>query len=194
VYLDSTDATHINKIITNDLVNSECLVLMQTKRVLERPWVLMELCVALRLGLPIVCVNVTGLGYEFAGVKNYLGSLEAELDARNPGAAGELRTLLENQDPDFPGEPITSIEHLSAKLIDTIPAIIAIPFDPQGSDHHLSAVASEVVGRWKARKGDDDKPAGGSRHGSSPGSLLPPSRSISTSFMHRVSRISPSSA
>jgi len=145
-------STQISQIIKTGLEKSNVLVLLQTKRVLERPWVLLELCTALRQEIPIVCVQIKGLGYDFGETKVYLENLEVELERRNPGALKELTEQLNLQaeargdEPDDP-RAINSVSKLSQKLAKEIPAIISIPFDPEGSEAHLTAVAREVVMR-----------------------------------------------
>ncbi len=50
MFLDATDAENINSILSEGLARSRALVLLQTKGVLTRPFVLLELFEALRLG------------------------------------------------------------------------------------------------------------------------------------------------
>ena len=130
VFLDATDAIALHDILSESLARSEALVLLLTKSVLERPWVLMEVYMALRLKLPLLCVHVVGGGYDFASASHYLNNLEAELEQRDKGALGELRTQLEQR-----GQ---SLHDLQTTLAAAIPSVIAIPFDPgTGDEEHL---------------------------------------------------------
>ena len=78
VFLDATDAISLRTIL-HSLGRSEALLLVLTESVLYRPWVLLEVYEAIRLKLPIMCVNVAGGGYRFDGVSSYLANLESEL-------------------------------------------------------------------------------------------------------------------
>ena len=40
-----------------------------------------------------------------------------------------------------------TVAQLGERLAAIIPSIIAVPFDPEGSEHHLDAVAREVMAR-----------------------------------------------
>ena len=63
------------------MVNSEVLVLLQSARVLERPWCLIELATALDEGIPIMCVSLTTgqAAYDFEQAASLPGNLESEL-------------------------------------------------------------------------------------------------------------------
>ena len=57
VFLDSSDLTDL-RMLYEQVHQSDVLVLLQTKGVLTRPWVILELYTALTNNVPIVCVNV----------------------------------------------------------------------------------------------------------------------------------------
>ena len=40
--------------------NSDCLVIVQSSHVLQRPWCLLEVYEAVRLGIPLLTVNIEG--------------------------------------------------------------------------------------------------------------------------------------
>ena len=58
-FLDSDDLKDLSQ-LTKHVRDSEVLVLVQTKSVLTRPWVLIELVTAVRAGIPIVGVSLDG--------------------------------------------------------------------------------------------------------------------------------------
>jgi hypothetical protein len=60
---------------------SACLVLVQTRRVLERPWCIIEMLTAMQAGIPIVCVVPVGqLASEYT-------HLRQESNPQSPGLA-----------------------------------------------------------------------------------------------------------
>lgn len=140
VFLDATDATDLKGILCS-LHRSRALLLVLSARVLERPWVLLEVYEALTLNLPIVCVNIAGGGYAFDKAAAYLANIETELERRDPSAMRELREKLCKRG--------VSLADLQARLSARIPSIIAVPFDPANScsEHHLQAVAHELIDR-----------------------------------------------
>lgn len=140
VFLDATDATDLKGILCS-LHRSRALLLVLSARVLERPWVLLEVYEALTLNLPIVCVNIAGGGYAFDKAAAYLANIETELEQRDPSAMHELREKLCKRG--------VSLADLQARLSARIPSIIAVPFDPANScsEHHLQAVAHELIDR-----------------------------------------------
>lgn len=140
VFLDASDATDLSKILAS-LATSEALVLCLTKRVLERPWVLVELHEAIVRKKPILCVHVVGGGYEFATATRYLANLEMELGRSDSDALANLRTLLKPSN--------VTVSELQALLAATIPSLIALPFDPTAADEHhlMRGFISELLKR-----------------------------------------------
>jgi len=161
VFLDVTDATDLSGILTH-LASSRALLL--SKRVLERPWVLLELDEASRRGLPIVCVRLEGSGYDFAAAKEYLNDLENQLSQCDPAALAELTQRLDElrrSAPESPAE-LFSLSALQSRLAATLPNLIAISFDAaHGGEHHVRGVAREVADRVK-RVGNSAARAGSS--------------------------------
>ena len=114
-------------------------VLLQTRDVLTRPWVLLELFEAIRLNIPIVTLHVAGSGYDFDAARAFLADLERQLA---PGAAEALRRNLEPRGLSF--------STLQASLATAIPSIISVSYQPDGSDNHVAAVLHDLVD--KARR------------------------------------------
>ena len=78
------------------LQSSRALVLVLSKHVLERPWVIVEVYEALSRRMPIVCVNIAGGGYDYAQASRYLANLEEELEDDAAEKVRELRTVAES--------------------------------------------------------------------------------------------------
>lgn len=104
--------------MTEGVANSACLLLVQTKSVLTRPWCLLEIFEAVRLSIPIVTVLIDGGGYDFAEAAHFLQNLEAELELANPGALKELRERLEKRG--------FKVETLAHALSNVLPSIISV--------------------------------------------------------------------
>ena len=64
-FRDASDADVIREIATEGLARSNVLVLLQTKMVLTRPWVLMELFHEMRHRIPIIPLRIKGRGYDY---------------------------------------------------------------------------------------------------------------------------------
>ena len=143
VYLDATDADDITRIISEGVAHCECLLLLQTRGILHRPFCLLEILEAVRLGIPIVPIAIEGCGYDFDEARAFCegtpAELRAKLEAASPGA---LAAVAKRHDP-----PLT--EAAAARLLhhalSTIPALISVSFDPAGSDNHLLGAVKDIV-------------------------------------------------
>ena len=88
VYLDSDDLRDLRKLL-DAVKDSDVLVLMQTRHLLSRPWVLLEIYTAITNAVPIVTLRVAGpASYSFADAQYFLDNFETELERRNPGIVG----------------------------------------------------------------------------------------------------------
>lgn len=149
-FLDASCATsllgagldEIVGIITHGIRRSRALVLVQTRSVLTRPFVLLEIYMALKLRLPIVPVTITeeghlGDGYAFEAAKKFLATLEEQLAATNPGAIELMVDFLNTQ-----GDSIANLQRM---LSQTLPNIISIPLTPEGTPNHWLAVVQDIL-------------------------------------------------
>ena len=68
--------------------DTEVLILLQSKGVLTRPWVLLELYTAITNNVPIVALNIAGRGYDYAAEANFMLHLDTMIEERNPGTSG----------------------------------------------------------------------------------------------------------
>ena len=63
-------------------------MLLQSKGVLTRPWVIMELHTAITSGVPIVALNVMNANrYDYGAASEFLLHFDQDIDIANPGAA-----------------------------------------------------------------------------------------------------------
>ena len=148
VFLDATDADDIKKILNVGVVNSDVLLLVQTKNVLTRPWCLLELYTAVRNNVPVLPLVVEGGGYDFHQARMLLGRLETALEEANPGATQTLRELLaDGVVPVPPNTEPPSISDMSARLSTTIPFLISGQYDPAASDKQHEASMQDIVQR-----------------------------------------------
>ena len=142
MYLDATDADDITRIISEGVAHCECLLLLQTKGILNRPFCLLEILEAVRLGIPIVPVVIEGCGYDFDEARTLCegtpAELRAKLEAASPGALAAVARRL------TPPVSIDQASRLLATALATIPPIIAVSFDPAASENHLLAVVRDI--------------------------------------------------
>ena len=134
-FLDSDDLRSLHK-LCDHVKESKCIVLLQTRSVLTRPYCLLELLTAIENRVPIVGVSVTGrdAAYDYAEAANLLTWLDEELDAVNPGAADVLR---EHGHTDLT-EAAYNLSHL-------IPKIISVQLNCGASRHILAATIKDVA-------------------------------------------------
>jgi len=134
VFLDSNSLEDIRNLI-NLVKASKVLVLLQTKNVLARPMCLAEIFTAVSHQIPIVTVNVEGLGYDFEDAKTYLSSpsFREALETRNPGAS----EILEAQE--------INVDDLGQTLGSVIPNIISRPFNPAASERVRASQIDDII-------------------------------------------------
>jgi hypothetical protein len=85
VFLDSDNLMDLGQLM-EQVKLSDTLLLLQTAKVLTRPWCVVEVYVALKHGVGIVAVNVSGKGYDYGNMERYLSNLPDSLEEANPGA------------------------------------------------------------------------------------------------------------
>ena len=91
VFLDSDDLTDL-RLLLDAVRESDCLLLLQSARLLSRPWCLLEINAAIEAGVPIVAINVQGgAPYSFEEAHELMKTLDTRLDIVNPGAGRMLR-------------------------------------------------------------------------------------------------------
>ena len=121
------------KLLLEHVRNSDCLVILQSAHIMERPWCLLEIHTAIEARVPIVSINCAGKGYNFAEASNLLLHLDTTLETRNPGATAVLRR--EGAD----------VLQLAYVLSTCVPNIISVPFDPSASRNGIQASMLDIL-------------------------------------------------
>ena len=91
-FLDSQDLSSLHQLFTHGLLWSDTLVLLATKDVLRRPYCLLELWCAQRVGVPIVILEIAGRGFSWTDAERILDDVEGSLDG--PEAAALIESTL----------------------------------------------------------------------------------------------------
>ena len=134
-FLDSDDLKDLSQ-LTKHVRDSEVLVLVQTKSVLTRPWVLIELVTAVRAGIPIVGVSLDGrkdAEYSHDAARDLLLNLDERLESLTPGAAAALR------------EQAVDPREAAWLLSSTLPQIISVALNVCASRRLLAATIDDLV-------------------------------------------------
>ena len=133
VFLDSDDLSDLRNLLQH-VIQTKVLVLLQTKGVLTRPWVIMELYTAITNEVPIVALNVKNASpYDYAEAMNFLMFFDQEIDIANPGAAHLLI--------DMGIDPVD----VAYRLSDCLPNIISTDFNPNASEKVIQASLEDLA-------------------------------------------------
>ena len=141
---------------TRVLDSADALVLLLTKSTLHSPDCLAAAVEAIHAGKPIISVLLQGRGYDFAANQLLLQDLRGGLASGEltvferllaglAGAASQLPTQTSLPGPAILPPPRSQdLSTAQAKLLDTIPNVIAINWHPEGGDNQLAAVVEDV--------------------------------------------------
>jgi hypothetical protein len=111
------------------------VILLQTTNVLSHPWVLLAAYCACLDNIPLLCVVVEDAGYDFGQARAHLEHLDQNLDSV---AREQLkRTLSSLQLPNDLGQ-------MKQLLVTTIPNIISVVYDPEGTTNELIATVHDI--------------------------------------------------
>ena len=115
--------------------NAEALVLLQTKGVLTKPEVLLELLTAVDAGVAIIAIKISGpQSYCFDTSLTLLTNLDALLEEISPGAPALLQSH---------GHSLPDASH---KLANVVPKVISRPLDTAASAKVFAASLSDLAG------------------------------------------------
>ena len=119
IFIDVDALQDLDQLLRKHVGMTRVLVLLQTRDVLFRPFVLAEIYTALLDGISILTVNIANGGYDFNKASNLLGATDfpRRLENANPGAVGAL----ERQGID--------VAQMGSVLNDRIPNLVSLPFD-----------------------------------------------------------------
>lgn len=134
-FLDSDDLKNLTK-LKDHVRSSDCVLLLQTKSVLTRPWCIVELLTAIDSGVPIVGVSITSgtAPYEFAAALDFMTHFDTLLDA-------DKRSQLAALDVD--------LADAAFKLSCTLPHVISVSLNMNESREVLAARIENIVGAMR---------------------------------------------
>ena len=119
--------------MVNHVLDSDVVVLLQSKDVLTRPWCLLELYAAATAGIPIVSLDCSGKGYDFAAAEDHLLHLDTSILTSNPSAV----EVLEANDA-----PVLRVAQV---LWACIPNIISVPLNSSGSENAIRTAVADLI-------------------------------------------------
>ncbi|EOD13874.1 hypothetical protein EMIHUDRAFT_451930 [Emiliania huxleyi CCMP1516] len=134
-FLDSDDLRDL-RLLQQAVRESDCLILVQSKSVLFRPYCILEMVTAIEARVPIVGVSLSVAGidmYNFNLAPAFLTHLERTLEQANPGASSVLTRA--NVD----------LTYAARLLGSTVPEIISISFNPSSSRNMLAASVADIA-------------------------------------------------
>lgn len=132
VFLDSDDLRDLRK-LQDHVRECDVFLLVQSASVLTRPYCLLELCVAIDAGKPIVGVSLSGAyAYDFAAAQALLTHLDTQLERLNPGAS-EL--LISHG---------FELRDAAWRLSSVVPKIISVDFATGASRNVLNATLADL--------------------------------------------------
>ena len=135
VFLDSDDLRDLSSLRTH-VLESDCLVLVQSRDVLTRPYCILELLWAVEAGKPIVGVNLDrhSFPYDFAKANDFLSHLDTALAEANPSS---LEVLKEHG--------VTDIKRVAYELANRLPRVISVELNTCASRAVLQATTADLV-------------------------------------------------
>ena len=135
IFLDCDNLTDL-RVIANDVKKCKVLIVVLTKNYFTRPWCLFELHTAIESNIPLIPVLISEGGYDFNEGSKFLNSLTSErLDEKNKDASSVVQGLGIN------------VTELGKKLASSIPNMIALSFNSNGSKNQLNASADDIIDR-----------------------------------------------
>ena len=139
IYLDSQNLLNLNDLFVRGIARSDTLVLLATKDVFMRPYCLLELWCAQRVGVPIVVLEVAGRHFEWATAHRICTDIAAALDADAVELIQDTLVSLTREIGDE-GEQPPTLAQFGKQLIDAMhmdarmePTAAAVPLERWGS-------------------------------------------------------------
>ena len=116
-------------------------MILQSKKVLTRPWVILELYTALTHDVPIVALNIhNAFRYDYSQALEFMMYFDQEIEIANPGAAQLL--IEQGVDP----------EDVAWRLSDSLPNIISTDFNPNASSNIIRASLVDLIDTMRHAK------------------------------------------
>ncbi|KAL1528977.1 hypothetical protein AB1Y20_010298 [Prymnesium parvum] len=135
----STDemAAALDAWLASNVGRSKGVLLVQTRRVLRHPIILVEVFYAVRHSIAVSCLNLVGGGYSFVAAQKFLTELSEDSLLQHDEAQGRVvLAWLEKEGVSFP--------QFKWLLYATIPNILSIRYSASQSVHHQTAVTLDV--------------------------------------------------
>ena len=134
VFLDSDDLRNLKSLVQH-VKTSRALLLLQTRKVLTRPYCLLEILTAMDAGVPIVGVALCrhAFPYSFEDASLLLESLDTSLGEVSPGADVFLK------------ERGIDLAEAAFKCSSRIPKIISVHLDTCASRNILAATIDDLT-------------------------------------------------
>eukprot|EP00966_Prymnesium_polylepis_P239246 5532936-Prymnesium_polylepis.1 len=145
--------------------DADAIVVILTARLSTDPNALFEIWSALKAGVPLIPVAITGKGYDFEEAAKTLANLPQVMETARVGST----SVLEGKLPDG-----TSVASLGKLVHFNLTSIIAISWNPSQGQNHMDAVVHDIgqrmqrhmrakrwargTGRKKSRNGGLDTP------------------------------------
>ncbi|KAL1518498.1 hypothetical protein AB1Y20_002789 [Prymnesium parvum] len=123
--------------LASNVGRSKGVLLVQTRRVLRHPIILVEVFYAVRHSIAVSCLNLVGGGYSFVAAQKFLAELSEHSLLQHDEAQG--RTVLA-----WLGKEGVSFPQFKWLLYATIPNILSIRYSSSKSVHHQTAVTLDV--------------------------------------------------
>ena len=115
MFLDSDNLSDLRNLLQH-VMQTKVLVLLQTKSVLTRPWVIMELYTAVTHDVPIVALNVMNANrYDYAAASEFLLHFDEDIDIDEILEA--VRVDFEPQKSGWAGTPESIMKEYEAMLL-----------------------------------------------------------------------------
>jgi hypothetical protein len=133
--------------VLKEVARAKVVVLFLTPDCLLRPWVLLECYWACLHHVTIVPIQVKGTAYDHATARHTLAHLAASLDEGNAGATHAITEALAPHGH--------TLEELCQTLHDSLPHLIALPYNPHDSANHMAALIQDMVERVVAKMEKD---------------------------------------
>lgn len=136
VFIDSDDLRDLGQ-LKQHVRDSACIVLIQSKNVLTRPYCLIELLTAIEYGVPIVGLCLCGVGvraqYNYAEAAHFLSNIDAEFedDARSTAMLA--------------AEGYDDLVEVAFLLSNSLPNRISISLEPGGSAATINATLERLL-------------------------------------------------
>jgi len=130
---------------------ARAVLLLLTEGCLLRPQLLLQCFWATEHNVPIVPLSIAGADYDYASARHTLTNLRLTLENKSPGAVKMLTEAL---------SPLgISFDQLAARLQETIPHLISLPYSPHDSANQMLALVSDVVRRAEVAREQSGVPA-----------------------------------